>query len=38
MKPKKANSLYQEIAEGQDISKHLVENIVEFYYKNARTL
>lgn len=38
MKPKKANILYQEIAEEKDISKPLVENVIEFYYRNVRTL
>ena len=38
MKPKKANTLYQQISEDKHVSKHLVENIVEFYYKNVRTL
>ena len=38
MKPKKANTLYQQISENKDISKYLVENVVEFYYKNVRTL
>ena len=38
MKPKKASILYQQIAEEKDLSKNLVENLVEFYYKNVRTL
>ena len=38
MKPTKANSLCQELSEQDDLSKHLVENLVDFYYKNVRTL
>tara|TARA_R100001463_G_C3469477_1_gene215742 strand:+ start:390 stop:758 length:369 start_codon:yes stop_codon:yes gene_type:complete len=38
MKPKKASILYQQIAEEKDLSKNLIENLVEFYYKNVRTL
>ena len=38
MKPKKARLLYQELSEEKDVSKHLVENLVDFYYKNVRTL
>jgi hypothetical protein len=38
MKPKKARILYQEISEQYDIPKPLVENLIEFYYKNVRTL
>ena len=38
MKPKKSRLLYQEIAEENDLSKHLVENLIEFYYNNVRTL
>jgi len=38
MKPKKANVLYQEIADRNDVSKLLVESVIEFYYKNVRTL
>lgn len=38
MKPKKARLLYQEISEENDLSKDLVENLVDFYYKNVRTL
>ncbi len=38
MKPKKARLLYQEISEENDLSKGLVENLVDFYYKNVRTL
>ena len=38
MKPKKARLLYQEISETKDVSKQLVENLLDFYYKNVRTL
>ncbi len=38
MKPIKGKNLYQEISEENDLSKDLVENLVEFYYKNVRTL
>lgn len=38
MKPKKARHLYQEISEEKDLSKDLVESLVDFYYKNVRTL
>ena len=38
MKPKKAILLYEEISEENDLSKDLVENLVDFYYKNVRTL
>lgn len=38
MKPKKARHLYQEISEENDLSKDLVESLVDFYYKNVRTL
>ena len=38
MKPKKARLLYEEISEENDLSKDLVENLVDFYYKNVRTL
>ena len=38
MKPKKARLLYQEISETEDVSKQLVENLLDFYYKNVRTL
>jgi|TARA_R110002124_G_scaffold276501_2_gene447294 nucleoid DNA-binding protein len=38
MKPKKSRLLYQEIAEQKDLSKHLVENLLDFYYKNVRSL
>ena len=38
MNPKKCNLIYTEVSEDLDISKNLVENLVEFYYKNVRTL
>ena len=38
MKTKKSRLLYQEIAEQKDLSKHLVENLLDFYYKNVRSL
>jgi nucleoid DNA-binding protein len=38
MKPKKARLLYQEISEEKDLSKNLVESLIDFYYKNVRTL
>ena len=38
MKPKKARLLYQEISETEDVSKQLVEDLLDFYYKNVRTL
>jgi nucleoid DNA-binding protein len=38
MKPKKARHLYQEISEENNLSKDLVESLVDFYYKNVRTL
>ena len=38
MKPKKARLLYEEISEEKDLSKDLVESLVDFYYKNVRTL
>tara|TARA_R100000278_G_C5468856_1_gene163711 strand:+ start:844 stop:1224 length:381 start_codon:yes stop_codon:yes gene_type:complete len=38
MKPKKSRLLYQEIAERKDLKKDLVENLLDFYYKNVRTL
>lgn len=38
MKPKKSRLLYQEISEEKDLPKHLVENLIDFYYKNVRTL
>ncbi len=38
MKPKKARHLYQEISEENDLSKDLVESLIDFYYKNVRTL
>ena len=38
MKPKKARLLYQELSEEKDLTKGLVEDLVDFYYKNVRTL
>ena len=38
MKPKKSRLLYQEIAETKGLQKGLVENLLDFYYKNVRTL
>ncbi len=38
MKPKKSRLLYQQVAEEKNLSKHLVENLLDFYYKNVRTL
>lgn len=38
MNPKKARLLYQEISETEDVPKQLVENLIDFYYKNVRTL
>ena len=38
MKPKKARLLYQEVCETHDVSKALVENLLDFYYKNVRAL
>jgi len=38
MKSKKTKDLYQEYSEENDISKDLVEDLVDFYYKNVRTL
>ena len=38
MKPKKARNLYQEHSEENNISKDLVEDLIDFYYKNVRTL
>jgi len=38
MKPKKARLLYQELAEERDLPKDLIESLVDFYYKNVRTL
>ena len=35
---KKARLLYEEISEEKDLSKDLVESLVDFYYKNVRTL
>jgi len=38
MKPKKARLLYEEISGRNDQPKELVESLVDFYYKNVRTL
>lgn len=38
MKPKKARLLYQQVSEEKDLSNNLTENLIEFYYKNIRTL
>lgn len=38
MIPKKANSLYTEVAEDLNVDKQLIENTVEFFYKEVRTL
>lgn len=38
MKPKKANVLYEQLSEDKDVSKHLIEDTIEFYYKNVRAL
>ena len=38
MKPVKARVLYQELSEEKDLAKHLVENLIDFYYKNVRNL
>ena len=38
MIPKKANSLYTEVAEDNNIDKQLLENTIEFFYKEVRTL
>lgn len=38
MKPKKARLLYEELSEEIDLPKDLIESIVDFYYKNVRTL
>ncbi len=38
MKPVKASLLCQQISEEKDLSKDLVENLTDFYYKNVRTL
>lgn len=38
MNPKKANKLYKQFAEENSYEENLVENIIEFYYKNVRNL
>lgn len=38
MNPKKARLLYEEVSETNDVPKQLVENLLDFYYKNVRTL
>lgn len=38
MNPKKCSLIYNEVSEDLDISKNLVEDLTEFYYKNVRTL
>jgi len=38
MKRTKASSLCQELSEQNDLSKHLVESLTDFYYKNVKTL
>jgi|688.fasta_scaffold747322_1 nucleoid DNA-binding protein len=38
MIPKKANSLYTEVAEDLNIDKQLLENTIDFFYKEIRTL
>jgi len=38
MKPIKARTLYNELSEEKNFSKNLVETLVDFYYKNVRTL
>tara|TARA_B100000900_G_C20246310_1_gene580054 strand:+ start:4 stop:387 length:384 start_codon:yes stop_codon:yes gene_type:complete len=38
MKPTKSSLIYQELSEEKDLSKYLVENLIDFYYKNVRTL
>ena len=38
MKPTKARVLYDELSEEKNLSKHLIENLIDFYYKNVRTL
>lgn len=37
MNPKKTNKLYREVAEEMNISESLVEDIIEFYYKELRS-
>ena len=38
MKPKKARLLYEEISGRSNQPKQLVEDLIDFYYKNVRTL
>lgn len=38
MKPKKASVLYKQLSEEKSLSTNLTENLIEFYYKNVRTL
>jgi transposase len=38
MNRKKATLLYQDISETKDVSKDLVESLLDFYYKNVRNL
>ena len=38
MKPKKVRHLYQEYSEENNISKDLAEDLIDFYYRNVRTL
>ncbi len=38
MKAKKSQSLYNEFSEENNLPKDLVENLVDFYYKNVKTL
>lgn len=38
MNPKKANKLYKTFSEENLFDENLVENAVDFYYKNIRTL
>lgn len=37
MNPKKANKLYKPVAEELNVSEALVEDFVEFFYKDVRT-
>jgi nucleoid DNA-binding protein len=37
MIPKKYNSIYKDVSEDLNISENLLEDIVEFYYKELRT-
>tara|TARA_R100001460_G_scaffold85078_1_gene126408 strand:- start:175 stop:558 length:384 start_codon:yes stop_codon:yes gene_type:complete len=38
MKPVKTRVLYEELSEEKDLTKHLIENLIDFYYKNVRNL